>query len=127
MSTRPATVGRRMFAVVAVCSAVLHGVSLGHVTNPVAAALMVAMAAGCLYCARELWTRGTLRSWTLVALMNLAMIAIHLPMASHHHAGGVTAAPTASTAMTLATVLAVIEVVVAAAVLFRHTRGLAPS
>ena len=88
---------------------------------------MVVMAAGCLYCARELWTRGTLRSWTLVALMNLAMIALHLPMASHHHAGGVTAAPADSTAMTLATVLAVIEVVVAAAVLFRHTRGLAPS
>ena len=86
MSTRFATVGRRTFALSAICSAVLHGISLGHVTNPVAAGLMVVMAAGCLYCAGELWRRGSSRSWMLVALMNLAMIGIHLPMsASHHH------------------------------------------
>jgi len=122
-------VGRRAFALSAVCSAALHVSSLGHVANPVAATLMVAMAVGCLYCARDLWTRGTSRSWMLVALMNLAMIGVHLPMAAHHHGSSVTlpAVPAGSTAMTLATVLAVIEVVIAAAVLFHRTRRLAPT
>jgi hypothetical protein len=41
------------------------------------AGLTVAMAAGCLYCARDLWVRETLRAWILVALMNLTMIAVH--------------------------------------------------
>jgi hypothetical protein len=129
VTTPLALLGRRAFALSAVCSAALHVISLGHVTNPVVAAVMVAMAFGCLYCARDLWTRGTSRSWTLVALMNLAMIGVHLPMAAHHHGASVTlpAVPTGSTAMTLATVLAVIEVVIAAAVLFHRTRGLAPS
>jgi len=129
VSTRLATVGRRTFALSAICSAVLHGSSLGHVTNPVAAGFMVAMAAGCLYCAGELWWRGSSRSWTLVALMNLAMIGIHLPMSASHHHGASVALPAVaagSTAMTLATVLAMSEVVVASAVLFHRTRGLAP-
>jgi hypothetical protein len=83
------------------------------------------MAAGCLYCARDLWVRGTLRAWVLVALMNLAMIAIHAPApAAHHHGGGVTTAAPAphSTVMNLATTLAAVEVVAAAAVLYSRTR-----
>ncbi len=129
MSTRFALVGRRTFAVATVGSAALHGISLGHATNPVAAGLMVVMVVGCLYCARDLWTRGVSRTWMLVALMNLAMIAVHLPMsASHHHGAAATslAVPAGSTAMTLATALAMIEVVVAATVLFHRTRGPAP-
>jgi hypothetical protein len=39
--------------------------------------LTVAMLAACMFCARDLWARGTLGAWALVALMNLAMIVIH--------------------------------------------------
>jgi len=89
VSARIAMVGRRVGAGLAVSSAVLHGLSLGHVANLAVAVLMVAMIAGCLYCAYDLWLRGTVRAWVLVASMNLAMIAIHLPMlSSHHHGGG---------------------------------------
>jgi len=123
-------VGRRCCAAVAACSAVLHGVSLVGTTNPVVSAVTVVMLAACLYCARDLWVRGTLRAWLLVALMNLAMIAIHMPMsAGHHHGGGVDMAAPAhhSTVMSLATGLAVVEVVAAAAVLFYRTRVPPPS
>jgi hypothetical protein len=111
----------------AATSAVLHGVSLAHATNVVATVLMVAMIAGCLYCARDLWRRGTQRGWVLVASMNFAMIAIHLPMpAQHHHPTGLGAALPAhdSTVMVLATALAAVEVTVAAAVLYYRTRAL---
>jgi hypothetical protein len=109
--------GRRACAALAACSAVLHGISLGRGTNLAAAGLTAAMAAGCLYCARDLWVRGTLRAWVLVALMNLTMIAIHAPApAAHHHGGGVTTAAPAhhSTVMNLAATLATVEVVAAA-------------
>jgi hypothetical protein len=122
--------GRRACATLAGCSAVLHGISVGHATNLAAAGLTVAMAAGCLYCARDLWVRGTPRAWVLVALMNLAMIAIHAPTpAAHHHGGGVsTAAPAHhSTVMNLATTLAAVEVLVAAAVLYSRTRAVRPT
>lgn len=126
MSARITMVGRRIGAVLAGSSAVLHGLSLGHVTNIAGAVLMIVMIAGCLYCAADLWLRGTVRAWVLVASMNLAMIAIHLPMSSsHHHGGGLTGAVPMpeSTAMTLATVVAVVEVVLAAGVLWFRTRA----
>jgi hypothetical protein len=126
VTARLAVVGRRSCAAVAACSAVLHGVSLVGATNPVVSAATVAMLAACLYCATDLWVRGTLRAWLLVALMNLAMIAIHMPMsAGHHHTGGgvgMSAPAHHSTVMPLATGLAVVEVVAAAAVLFYRTR-----
>ena len=121
--------GRRCYAVTALCSVVLHGILLGHATNPIVMLLTVTMMLACLYCARDIWLRGTVRSWVLVAAMNLAMIAVHLPMSSaHHHGGGFgPAAPLPeSSAMTLATALAVVEVVIAAAVLWFRTRGWAP-
>jgi hypothetical protein len=59
----------------------------------------------CLACARDLWIRGTLRTWAMVALMNLAMLAVHVPAHAHH-----------SPVMALATGLAAIEGVVATAV-----------
>jgi hypothetical protein len=113
--------------VLAACSAVLHGFSLVHATNAAAIALTVVMLTVCLFCARELWIRGTLRAWMVVALMNLAMIAIHTPApAAHDHGDGVSAPAPAhhTTVMTLATTLAVVEVVVAAAVLYYRTRGI---
>jgi hypothetical protein len=122
-----AVAGRRACATLAACSAVLHGIALTHAPNLAATGLMFAMLAMCLFCARDLWLRGTLRAWVLVALMNLAMIAIHVPTSpAHHHGGGVTAAAPAhhSTVMTLATALAAVEVVIAAAVVYYRTRAL---
>ena len=111
------------------CSAVLHGISLGHVTNVVAMAVMLAMLVGCLYCARGLWRHGTVQGWVLVALMNFGMIAIHLPAsAAHHHGSGlaVVAPIHESTVMSVATALAVIEVTAAAIVLYHRTRAMRP-
>ncbi|MCU1696444.1 MAG: hypothetical protein JWR34_2507 [Mycobacterium sp.] len=98
-------------------------------TNPATMALMVAMLVACLYCARDLWLHGTVRCWLLVALMNFAMIAIHLPAsAAHRHGAGLTAvAPVhESTVMNIATVLAAVEVTIAAVVLYYRTRGIRP-
>jgi hypothetical protein len=109
---------------------VLHGFSLAHTTSAAATALTVVMLAACLSCAHDLWTRGTLRAWVLVALMNLAMIAIHTPASTaYHHGGGVNAAAPVhhSTLMTLATTLAAVEVVAAAAVLYYRTRAVRPT
>jgi hypothetical protein len=125
-----AVYGRRACAVLAASSALLHGISLIHATSLAAAVLTVAMVAGCLYCARDLWVGGALRAWVLVALMNLAMIASHAPAsATHHHGGGVNAdAPVHhSTVMTLATTLAAVEVIAAAAVLYHRTRAIRPT
>lgn len=113
--------GRRLCAVLAACSAALHSVSLLSETG-IAAVLTAAMLVACLYCARDLWGQGTLRAWTTVALMNLAMIALHLPMpAVHHH--GVQGAGPHTGAMTIATWLALVEVTAAASVLFWCTRS----
>jgi hypothetical protein len=98
-------------------------------TNPAAMALMVAMLVACLYCARDLWLHGTVRCWLLVALMNFAMIAVHLPAsAAHQHGAGPTAvAPVHdSTVMNVATVLAAVEVTIAAVVLYYRTRAMRP-
>jgi len=113
----------RTGALLAVGSAVLHGAALGP-ANPGGAVLTVTMLIGCLYCAYELWTRDTVRSWVLVALMNLAMIGVHLPVTgAHHHDGGPAAAVTP---MQLATVVAIVEALLAATVLLVRTRAVAP-
>jgi hypothetical protein len=116
-----ALVGRRACAVLAAASAVLHGMMLGHAANPATGVLMAGMAVACLYCARELWLRGTLGVWVVVALMNLAMVAMHLPAPVHHHAASATVEQQ-STIMALATTLSVVEVGLAAAVLWFRTR-----
>ena len=118
--------GRRGCAALAACSAVLHGVSVGHATSAVAVVVMVAMAAVCLYCAHDLWLTGTSRAWVLVATMNIAMVALHMPTAGHRHGGGVAAsAAPMTTAMMAATVIAAVEVVAAVAVLCQRSRGTA--
>jgi hypothetical protein len=122
-------IGRRTCATLAACSAVLHGVALGNVTNVVAMVVLVGMLIGCLYCARDLWRSGTVRGWLMVALMNFAMIAIHLPASgTHHHGtGGPAVSPVhESMVMDAATVLAVVEVTIAAVVLYYRTRAMRP-
>ena len=120
-----ALVARRTAAVLAASSAALHAVMLGHAGSPALAVLIAGMVGACLYCARELWLSGTTRAWCLVAVMNLAMVAVHLPMSGSHHAThlAVEAGAPQPTIMTLATVLSMIEVVIAVTVLCYRTRG----
>ena len=113
--------GRRACAALALSSAGLHAAMLGHASNVVAGGLLAAMIVACVYCARDLWLRGTLRAWCVVGLMNIAMIAVHLPMPAHHH-GMHAAAGQQSTLMGLATAIAAVEVAVAMAVLYYRTR-----
>lgn len=116
----------RAGALLAVGSAVLHGFSLSGGHPVPVAVLTLAMAGACLYCAADLWARGTERAWVLVAVMNLAMIGVHLPMSAHHHGTVSAAAPTSTAAMTAATLLAVVEVLLATAVLGVRSRRYPP-
>ena len=94
---------------------------LGHAERPFTAAVLAAMVGACLYCARDLWRDGRQRTWVAVALMNLAMIALHLPGPGHHHGAAATNGP--STVMAVATVVAMVEAGIAAAVLYGHSRA----
>jgi hypothetical protein len=126
MTAHAAAVGRRACALLAACSAVLHGITSLDTQTPAAAVVMAGMGAACLYCARELWIQGALRTWVLVAVMNIAMIGIHTPfVAAHHHGGRVAAAAMpmhSSGLMTLATSLAAVEAVIATAVVYQRSR-----
>jgi hypothetical protein len=128
-----AVLGRRTCALVAVGSAAVHGLMLGSSTNPALAILVVAMMGACLFCARDLWAVGSARAWCLVAVMNLGMIAVHWSAPGHHHTGVIntgligTGALPASTVMTVATTLSLLEAVAATAVLYVQSRGRAVS
>jgi hypothetical protein len=115
--------GRRVCAALALGSATLHAATLGHSSNVVSGAVLAAMAIGCLYCASELWLRGTLRAWCVVGLMNIAMIAVHMPMPAHHHGMSPGTLSEHSTLMGWATAIASVEVLVAIAVLYYRTRS----
>lgn len=117
-----ALVARRGYAVLAGCSALVHGVLLGHAGSARAAVALAVMVAGCLWCAVHLWQRGTLAAWTTVALMNLAMLAVHAPAPSHHHVAGLSAVEDPPTLMAVAMALAAVEVLLAGAVLYLRTR-----
>ena len=121
----PSVVARRIAAGLAAASAALHGVMLGHAGNPASVVLIAGMVGACLYCARELWVSGTTRAWCLVALMNLGMVALHLPMSGAHHVTHATveAVVPQSNVMTLATAMSMLEVVIAVSVLCYRTRG----
>lgn len=122
----PAVLGRRVCAVLAASSAVLHGLMIGQAGNPAVGALMLGMLVVCLYCARDLWVAGPVRAWVLVALMNLGMIAVHWSVPDCHAvAAPVAAAP--SQLMLVATTLAAAEAAIAAAVLYVLTRRRSPA
>jgi hypothetical protein len=120
--TFPGVIGRRACAALAVGSAGLHAAMLGQ-TGPATTALLAVMIAACLYCALDLWRDGTIRAWVVVALMNLAMIALHLPGPAHHHGAALTGPQDGPTLMAAATSLALIEAAVAAAVLYVRSRS----
>jgi hypothetical protein len=107
--------------VLALTSAGLHAAMLGHASHVVAALPLAAMIVACGYCARDLWLRGSLRAWCVVGLMNIAMIAVHLPIPAHHHDMHAAMGPQ-SAVMGLATAIAAVEVTVAMAVLYYRTR-----
>ena len=92
-------VARRAGAVLEAISAALHAVMLGHSGNAASA--------------------------VLVAVMNLAMVAVHLPVSGSHHVTHVVveAVVPQSVVMTIAMALSMIEVVVAVAVLCYRSRG----
>lgn len=122
----------RIGAVLAGGSSVLHGLSLGHPRGFIGTALLLAMAVACLYCAAELWIRDTDRAWVLVAVMNLGMIAVHLPTAGGHHSGAQASAVTVptvtpmATPMAVATAFAIAEAVLATVVLAHRSRRYSP-
>jgi hypothetical protein len=115
-------VGRRACAALALSSAGLHAAMLGHASNIMAAVLLGAMIVACVYCARDLWLRGTLHAWCAVGLMNIAMIAVHMPMPAHHHGMHPGVHDQQSTLMGLATAIAAVEVAVAVSMLYYRTR-----
>lgn len=98
---------------------------IGHAGSAAATVLIAGMVGACLYCAWELWVSGTTRAWCLVALMNLGMVAVHLPLSGGHHLPREAAEAVApqSSIMLSATVLSMAEVVIAVAVLCVRTRG----
>jgi len=117
--------GRRLCAVLAVLSAVLHLTMLGHASSAVLAVLIAAMALTCLFCGYELWRAGSLRIWCLVGVMSLAMVAAHLSLPAHQHGRAPIPGPPAesmSMLMGLATTVSLTEAVIAAAVLWVVTR-----
>lgn len=54
------------------------------------------MASVCLYCAYEVWRFDTVRSWVLVAVMNIAMIGAHLLITGQHQHGLASVPPAAT-------------------------------
>ncbi|MBU8819114.1 hypothetical protein [Mycolicibacterium goodii] len=117
----PAVLGRRACALLAAASATLHVFMLTHAGSVVAAGLLAVMILACLWCARDLWRRGTPGVWCTVALMNLAMVALHTPMPAHHHHG--TAVSGHSGLMMFTVLLALTEAAIAGTVLYYRTRN----
>ncbi|MEH3139853.1 MAG: hypothetical protein PGN37_06645 [Mycobacterium kyogaense] len=94
-----------------------------HAGSPATAVLIVAMAAACLFCAYEMWRACGPRTWAVVAVMNLAMIAVHWSMPAHHHGTPVPFPDQPMPAlMGLATAVSLTEAVIAASVLYAVTR-----
>lgn len=122
----PAVFGRRVCAVLAVASAVLHLAMLGHASSAVVAVLIAAMASVCLFCGYELWRAGSMRIWCLVGVMSLAMVAAHLSLPGHRHdeQPAIAGPPAESMSMLMgvATTVSLAEAVIAAAVLWVVTR-----
>lgn len=83
---------RRCLAVLAVGSAVLHLLMLGH--GPLwLSMLMAGLAVVCFPCAGHLWRGPSPRAWAIVGTMNVGMLLIHLGMLTHGRTTHSTTAP----------------------------------
>ncbi|MGJ9371789.1 hypothetical protein [Nesterenkonia sp. CF4.4] len=71
---------RRTAALGAAASGLLHLILLGHGHHLGSALAMAGMAIICLPCAGHLWRKAGRRSWTTIAVMNAAMLGVHLWM-----------------------------------------------
>ncbi|MCV7430632.1 hypothetical protein H7K31_03510 [Mycolicibacterium bacteremicum] len=115
--------GRRLCAVLAVMSAMLHLAMLGHAGNAALTVGITAMALACLYCGYELWRGGSLRIWCAVAVMSLAMVGAHWSLPGHRHGAVVeSAAAPVGALMAVATAVSLAEAAIATIVLFVLTR-----
>ena len=66
------------------CAAV-HGLMFAVAPHPGAAGTAV-LAAACLVCAAHLWHRPGRAAWSLHVLLTTAMLAVHPPVVTTHHA-----------------------------------------
>lgn len=116
----------RTGAFLTVASAVVHVAGLAD-PGSAHALIILAMAIGCLYCARHLWAEATATDWALVAIMNVGMIAAHqnMSMPGSHAGHGISSSTSQASApsMNAAIALTAVEVVFATAVLFVTTRS----
>ncbi|MEB3370117.1 hypothetical protein [Saccharopolyspora mangrovi] len=108
----------------------------GHVgTHPASSLVMAALSAACLPCAVHLWRGPRLRTWITAGALAASMLAVHLiamiPVAGDHapgyhghgndghgdHGSGMLFGDLASPLMLVATILAVVQVALACAVI----------
>ena len=116
---------RLIGALLAAGSAVLHGLSMIGGADLLTAVVTTVMGGVCLVCGYMLMAHGSVREWMLAAMMNIVMIGMHLPMTDGHHHGDPHLAVVSSSTtslMAVATGVAAVEVLLAAAVLIHRTR-----
>nr|WP_314144330.1 hypothetical protein [uncultured Rhodococcus sp.] len=110
----------RCAAALAVISAVLHlRMGIGSAVGLVVAAMAVV----CLLCAADLWRSDNNRPWVVMAASSAVMLLAHAPGPTGHHqavvVGGVSDVSAAS-------IVAVVELTLAAVVVFLRTRRIPP-
>ncbi|MDV8023747.1 hypothetical protein [Rhodococcus sp. IEGM 1330] len=110
----------RCAAALAVISAVLHlRMGVGSAVGVVVAAMAVV----CLLCAADLWRSANNRPWVVMAASSAVMLLAHASGPTGHHqavvVGGVSDVSAAST-------VAVVELTLAAIVVFLRTRRIPP-
>jgi hypothetical protein len=128
-SRRGRVVARCASAVAVVCAAGHLALLVVHGSVSATAVAMVALAAGCLVCARHLWVSPAVAPWLALATMNVLMLAVHsATMGPHlHHREYATALPTPhpDALMTVLTACAISQIVCAATVLVWYRRAAA--
>lgn len=110
----------RCAAALAVTTAFLHlRMGIGNALGVVVAAMAVV----CLLCAADLWRSTNNRAWVVMAASSAVMLLAHASSPSGHHQPVVTDAVSDASA---ASILAAVELTLAAVVVFVRTRGIPP-
>ncbi|OZC79102.1 hypothetical protein CH274_16855 [Rhodococcus sp. 06-418-5] len=110
----------RCASALAVISAVLH-LEMG--VGGASGMLVTAMAVVCVVCAADLWRSTNNRAWVVMAASSAVMLLAHASSPSGHHQPVVTDAVSGASA---ASILAAVELTLAAVVVFVRTRGIPP-